>query len=312
MVMVRFADQTISNRLGAETMSKRFTVVAVGEALWDVFSDGPRFGGAPANLACHAAAMGAEVFMVSQVGDDELGDQAMTALREYGVNTDNIGRSAVYPTGTVEVKLDTAGKPQFTISENVAWDRIPWSEQLIELASKADAVCFGTLGQRHEVSRRTIQQFVAAANPSALRILDVNLRAPFYDRSVIDQSLDLANVFKLSDDELPIIAPMLGIDASESETLSQLAQRYHLRLVALTRGEHGAMLLDGKHASHAEGRRVAVQDTVGAGDSFTAVLTLGILEGSPLDVINQRACQVAAYVCSQAGATPSLPKQYRD
>jgi fructokinase len=293
-------------------MSKRFTIVALGEVLWDVFPDGPRFGGAPANLACHAAAMGAEVFMVSQVGNDQLGEKAIEALREHGVNTDHIGRSDDHPTGTVKVELDAAGKPLFTITANVAWDRIPWSDQLLDLATRTDAVCFGTLAQRHDISRRTIQEFLAAVPPAALRVLDVNLRAPFFDHAVIERSLELANVFKLSDDELPVIAPMLGIDATESSTLAQLMQHYKLRLVALTRGKDGALLFDGKHSSQAQGQPVAVKDTVGAGDSFTAVLTLGILKGMSLDTINQRACEVAAYVCSQAGATPSLPEQYGD
>jgi fructokinase len=183
---------------------------------------------------------------------------------------------------------------------------------LLGLAAKADAVCFGTLGQRHDLSRRTIQQFVAAVPPAALRVLDVNLRAPFFDHKVIARSLELANVFKLSDDELPTIAPMLGIAGSESSTLAQLMQHYHLRLVALTRGKDGALLFDGKHSSQTRGPSVTVKDTVGAGDSFTAVLTLGILKGSTLDTINEHACQVAAFVCSQAGATPTLPEQYRD
>lgn len=293
-------------------MNKRFTVVALGEVLWDVFPDGPRFGGAPANLACHAAAMGADVFMVSQVGDDELGEKAIESLRTHGVNTDHVGRSTDDPTGTVQVELDRSGKPRFTINENVAWDCIAWSDSLLELAVKADAVCFGTLGQRSEISRRTIQQFVAAVSRPALRMLDVNLRAPFYDREVIGQSLEMANVFKLSDDELPIVASMVGIDGAENEILAELARRYQLGWVALTRGQQGALLTDGTSTSRAEGRRVAVKDTVGAGDAFTAVLTLGILKGSSPDRINQRACQVAAYVCSQAGATPTLPEPYRD
>jgi fructokinase len=293
-------------------MNQQHTIVALGEMLWDVFPDGPRFGGAPANVACHAAALGADVWMVSQVGDDQLGQQAVAALRQHGVHTDPVGRSSQYPTGTVEVALDRAGKPNFTIREDVAWDHIPWSESLRDLASRADAVCFGTLAQRGDQSRQTIHRFISAVAPATLRILDVNLRPPFYDRTVIEQSLELANVLKLSDDELPVVASMLGIDAPESETLAQLAQRYQLRLIALSRGAQGALLFDGKHFSHAQGQPVEVKDTVGAGDSFTAVLTLGILKGRPLDTINQRACQVAAYVCSQAGATPPLPQQYRD
>lgn len=286
-------------------------IVAVGEVLWDVFPDGPRFGGAPANLACHAAALGVDSHMVSQVGDDELGKQAMAALREHGVNTDCVGINAEFPTGTVRVELDASGKPRFTIGENVAWDHLQWSDAADELAARATAVCFGTLGQRGEDSRQVIQRFVAATPSTALRILDVNLRAPFYDEAVIRESLQVANVLKLSDDELDLVASACGISGSEAEKLAGLNRRYNLRLVALTRGEHGATLVRENERSDADGISVEVRDTVGAGDAFTAAMTMGLLNNDPLDTINQHACRVAAFVCSQSGATPPLPEELR-
>jgi fructokinase len=292
-------------------MDGKRVIVAVGEVLWDVFPDGPRFGGAPANLACHAAALAADAHMVSRVGDDELGKQALAALREHGVNTECVGVAAEYPTGTVQVELDASGKPRFTIGENVAWDHLQWSEEMDDLAARADAVCFGTLGQRSADSRDVIRRFVAATPPTALRILDVNLRSPFYDEAVIRQSLEAANVLKLSDDELDLVAAAGDVSGSEAETLAGLSRRYELRLVALTRGEHGATLVRGTERSDGEGIRVDVEDTVGAGDAFTAAMTLGLLSNDSLDAINRHACRVAAYVCSQSGATPPLPDELR-
>jgi fructokinase len=222
-----------------------------------------------------------------------------------------VGRNPQYPTGTVQVELDDAGKPRFTIGENVAWDHLQWSDETGRLAAQCDAVCFGTLGQRSADSRGVIRRFLAATPENALRILDVNLRQPFYDDTVIQQSLELANVFKLSDDELGIVASACGIAGSEDEVLSTLRRRYELRLIALTRGGQGSTLISESERSDCEGVSVAVMDTVGAGDAFTATMTVGLLAGQPLDAINRRANEVAAYVCSQSGATPPLPDELR-
>ncbi len=216
------------------------TVVSVGEVLWDVFPDGARFGGAPANVACHAAALGARSVMVSQVGSDQLGSEAIEALRERGVVTDHVSVSATLPTGTVVVELDSAGKPSFSIGENVAWDHLAWSERLEELAVETDAVCFGTLGQRCESSRRVIEQFVSQTPPNCLRILDVNLRPPFYADELIERSLGKANILKLSDDELERVATACGLSGSEANLLDALTKRFSLQLIALTRGQRGA------------------------------------------------------------------------
>ena len=292
-------------------MNRPFAITALGEVLWDVFPDGPRFGGAPANLACHAAALGADSWMLSQVGDDALGRGALDALGEHNVNVTCVGRDSQFPTGTVQVELDDAGKPSFTIADNVAWDHLQWSEPAKQLAASCHAVCFGTLGQRSDDSRRVIQRFLAAVPETALRILDVNLRPPFFDDRVIRESLGLANVFKLSDEELDIVASACGIAGSEAEVLSTLSKRYQLRLIALTRGGSGATLFTEDERSDCEGISVDVKDTVGAGDAFTAAMTVGLLAGKPLSAVNRRAGEVAAFVCTQSGATPTLPDRLR-
>ncbi len=287
----------------------RQVIVGIGETLWDVFPDGPRFGGAPANFACSAAELGrdqVEVWMASAVGQDELGTRALAAFREHGVNTGAVATLAK-PSGQVLVQLDAEGRASYRFAEDTAWDNLDWTAELERLAARTDAVCFGTLGQRSPVTRATIQRFVSAVPERALRILDINLRTPFFSDEVIHDSLQRANILKLNDEELPALSRLYGLTGSESERMAALAGRFELRLVALTRGPRGAVLMQGSATSELPGSQVEVRDTVGAGDAFTAALTVGLLQGLDLATINRRACQVAAYVCTQAGATPSLP-----
>jgi fructokinase len=245
--------------------------------------------------------------MVSQVGEDEFGRQARSELNQRRVATGCVGVSEEFPTGTVQVELDASGKPRFTIAENVAWDHLQWSDQVDELAMRTDAVCFGTLAQRSETSRNVIGRFVSSTPPRALRVLDINLRPPFYNEDIIQHSLALANVLKLSDDELDIVAAACDVSGTEAERLEKLMGLHDLQLIALTRGAQGATLIGVDQRSDAEGVTVEVRDTVGAGDAFTATMILGMLAEQPLDTINRRAGRVAAYVCSQDGATPTLP-----
>ena len=288
-------------------MNEARIVVGLGEVLWDVFPDGPRFGGAPANFACHAAQLGADARMASAVGNDELGNKALKALQEKQVKTDCV-RQMPYPTGTVTVQLDEAGKASYEFAEDTAWDHLEWSEDLANLAKQSSAVCFGTLGQRSETSRKTIQRFVKAVPAeTSLRVFDINLRPPFYTEEIILESLRLANVLKLNDDELPILAKLCELSGTDVEIMRELSQRYGLRLVALTRGNRGAVLCRDGKVSESAGVETNVVDTVGAGDSFTAALVTGLLEDRELDEINKAACKIAAYVCSQPGATPRIP-----
>jgi len=292
-------------------MNDRFTIVGLGELLWDLFPDGPRFGGAPANFACHAAALGAEAYLVSSVGRDELGRTGRESLLAHGVTADCVTICDTAPTGTVGVTLDAAGKAQFRFAPDMAWDHLQWSNALEQLSRRCATVCFGTLAQRAEISRQTIRRFVETTTPAALRIFDINLRPPFYDDNSILESLALANILKLNDEELPIVAGLCGVSGTDAQVLGQLAEKFELEVVALTRGPHGALLWRRGELSDAPGNSVVVRDTVGAGDAFTAALAIGLLRNDPLDAINARACQVAAYVCSCPGATPPLPDEIR-
>lgn len=282
-------------------------IVGLGEILWDVFPDGPRFGGAPANFACHVAGLGARAEMVSAVGTGSFGDQAVAILRERNVGTSGVQRHESRPTGTVNVSLDDAGHASYEFAADTAWDSIRWSDDLARLAGEAGAVCFGTLGQRSDTSRETIQRFVSATPADALRTFDINLRPPFVTDSVVLRSLELANVVKLNEDELRVLASLCGLSGSDQEMLRTLARKFDLQAAALTRGREGAMLLRGDEISVSSGLDIQVVDTVGAGDSFTAAFVVGLIRGDDLDAINDRASRVAAFVCSQNGATPPLP-----
>lgn len=288
----------------------RFNIVGVGEVLWDLLPGGQQMGGAPANFTCHARALGAEACLVSRVGNDDLGHEIIARLGALGVHTDAIAIDALHPTSTVSVELD-AGQPRYVIHEGAAWDFIEATSGALAAVRVADAVCFGTLGQRSEPSRSAIISLVNAAPPPALRILDVNLRQNFFSSRLINESLAFANVLKLSDVELPQLAAMFDLRGDERSQIRQLAERNMLRVVACTRGERGSVLYSEGRWSEHPGLPANVVDTVGAGDSFTAALTLGLLAGWDLDRINETANTVSAFVCSQPGATPPLPPHLR-
>lgn len=288
-----------------------FRVVGIGEILWDVFPEKRVLGGAPANFAFHARSLGAAAAVVSRVGTDELGDQIVAEVGTHGVETRFLERDPVHPTGTVSVRVDTKGKPVYEIHEDVAWDFIAAGDEALGYVSEADAICFGSLAQRSSTSQRTIQRLLAGVPETALKVFDVNLRQSFYSPETIESSLVLANVLKLSDDELPAIAGMMDVSGSDEACLEELARRFSLRLAALTRGSKGSLLWSEKEIStHPGVAPPEMRDTVGAGDSFTATAVMGLLAGHPLDRVNDQANRVASWVCSQDGAAPALPEEY--
>ncbi len=285
----------------------RQIIVGIGELLWDLLPGGKKLGGAPANFTYHATALGHSGIVASCVGDDPLGCEIRTTLEKLSLETAYIALAHDFPTGTVAVRLDPMGVPTYDIKEGVAWDHIPPSPQFDELAAQADAICFGSLAQRAEQSRRTIHAFVDKARPEALRVFDVNLRQHFFTKEIIQQSLHLANVLKVSDEELPTFQDALSIPHTGEDAITFIADEFNLEAVALTRGSKGSVLFSGGEISRHNGFPAKVVDTVGAGDSFTAALVAGLLSGFSLDEINEKANRLAAYVCSRPGGTPELP-----
>ena len=287
------------------------TIVGLGEILWDILPSGKTLGGAPANFAYHAQKLGGSSVIVSCVGNDELGRQIISSLENMDMTSKYLSVDKAHPTGVVSANINNEGEPSYLIQEEVAWDYIPDTPSLRELAFKCDAVCFGTAAQRFHLSRTTIQTFVGLMGHDSLRVFDLNLRQNFYSHQVIETSLGLANVFKLNMKELSVVKKLLGLSGDERKLLNELTRRYNLRLIALTRGKDGSILFSEGNISKHEGYRVKVEDTVGAGDAFVAALVTGLLSGYALDDLHNKANRVASYICSKHGATPSLTDEIR-
>jgi fructokinase len=286
---------------------RRHTVVGLGELLWDLLPSGKQLGGAPANFAYITNLLGDVGIPASRVGRDSLGDEAIQRLAQLGLNAAFVQRDPIHLTGTVKVEIDIAGQPRFDILDPVAWDFLDWTPAWQQLANEADAVCFGSLAQRSSQSRLTIRSFLQATGPQAVRIFDVNLRQNFYTAQILAESMKLATIVKLNHEELPRIVHLLECESGgEKDSVRRLLSSYDLKLVCVTRGNGGSLLISTDECSEHPGFEVTVADTVGAGDAFTAALANGYLRGESLAQINETANRVGAWVASQSGATPPL------
>ena len=287
---------------------KKPKIISFGEVLWDLFPDGERFGGAPANFACHAALQGAEVMICSAVGDDRHGHDAVRILSDYEIDVSLMQTVPTAPTGTVGVNLDNEGKPSFVIHENSAWDKLQWTNKIDTKVRSADAICFGTLGQRSKMARRTIQKALKVATSIELpRIVDINLRPPFYDADIIRESIQLASILKMSDEEVAAVCAVFEIDLQQGleAALRSLMKVGQLKMIVVTRGSEGALLLTTDEINTQTGIPCKVIDTVGAGDAFTAAFLIRELQGTEKSENLRESCMVAAKVCSHAGAVPT-------
>ena len=280
---------------------KKKVIVGIGEILWDMLPTGKALGGAPANFAYHAKRLGEEGWAVSAIGDDPLGREIMDIVGEKRLN--NLIAVTDKPTGTVQVTLDAHGVPTYNIMEDVAWDNIPFTPEMEALAKRADAVCFGSLVQRMG-SRDAVLKFLRATRPEALRVFDINLRQHYYPKEVLDTSLRLANILKINDEEIRIVADMFGLEGDDTAACRSLVERYDLQLVILTKGADGSEVITATEAIPQTVGKVEVVDTVGAGDSFTAAFVGSYLRGASLSEAQRLANETAAYVCSCKGAMP--------
>lgn len=285
------------------------TVVGIGELLWDMLPGGKKIGGAPANFAYHVSQFGIPATVVSAVGCDELGDELMQELSQkpMGVLIDKVD----HPTGTVAVELAGKGMPTYDIKQDVAWDNIPFTPELEALAKRTQAVCFGSLAQRSDVSRSTIQKFISAMpdEPGRLKIFDINLRQGYHTPQIIEKSLEVCNVLKINGEELEILGRMFDLpECGVKETCCTLLERYDLDILVLTCGANGSWLFTPEAVSFKPTPKVEVADTVGAGDSFTAAFTAAILGGKTIDEAHELAVKLSAFVCTQHGAMPLHPE----
>jgi fructokinase len=288
--------------MSAET----YTVVGLGELLWDIFPDGKQLGGAPANFAYMINLLGDTGIVASRVGEDDLGREAKQRLQTLGLQTSFLQGDANHATGTVKVDVDPAGQPTFKIAAPVAWDFFQWTSQWRSLAQQADAVCFGSLAQRCATSRGTIRAFLKAVRPEATRVFDVNLRQNFYSAETLSESAALAEIIKVNHEELPIVAKLLGLPFvyDERRAAQWLRDTYGSKLVCITRGAKGSLVLGEDEISEHSGYPVYVADTVGAGDAYTAALVYHYLRHASASTLNEAANRMGAWVAGQTGATP--------
>lgn len=287
-------------------MNKRYKVAGIGEVLWDQLPQGDVLGGAPANVAYHAGQLGAESYIISAVGKDKLGDEIISRLLKKSINL-LVSRTA-YPTGTVKVTLDDKGVPDFVITKDVAWDHIELTNECINLAGQLDSVCFGSLAQRNKVSHHAIVKFLNLVPDNALKIFDINLRQNFYDKQLINESLNISNILKINVDELLVVAKLFGWEGDEEYLCRKLLDIYELKLVAYTCGTKGSYLYSKDEKSFLKTPVVKVKDTIGAGDSFTAALMVSLLNGNTLIKCHTLAVDISAFVCENEGAMPEYTK----
>lgn len=282
-------------------MERKKVIVGIGELLWDMLPSGKAIGGAPANFAYHAGRLGEEGWVVSAVGDDALGHEILDVLDEKRLHS--LVAMVDKPTGTVQVSLDDAGVPTYTIVEDVAWDHIPYTPKMQDLASRADAVCFGSLVQRNG-SRASVLKFLEAVPASALKVFDINIRQHFYTPEILRKSLEIADVLKINDEEIVTLSEMFGLGSDPREACRKLIGQYSLRFVLLTKGAQGSEVISPDEVIPQGVGKVDVVDTVGAGDAFTAAFTVAYLRGDSLADAQKLAGEVTAYVCSHKGAMP--------
>lgn len=286
-------------------------IVGLGEALWDVLPEGKKLGGAPANFAYHAGQYGDNTVAISALGEDKLADETVEALESKRLNY--VMPRVPYPTGTVQVTLDDAGVPTYDIRENVAWDNIPFTDEVKQIAENCRAVCFGSLAQRNVVSRQTIQAFIDATPADCLRVFDINLRQNFYNKEILTESVKRCNVLKINDEELVQVGRLFGYPGLDMrEKCRLILSRYSLRMLVLTCGVNGSYVFTANEEYFQPTPKVQVADTVGAGDSFTGSFCAAILRGLPVADAHRLAVEVSAYVCTQNGAMPEIPQEIRE
>lgn len=271
---------------------------------------GPRLGGATANFAYYVSLLGENGLIASRIGDDRLGQQAKAQISANGLSTDAIQQDNIYPTGTVNVLIKPGGEPNYMIEDDVAWAHMCWTPEWQAIATRTDAICFGTVARHKTNSATAIDAFLDALNPSALCLCDVNLRESRYNVTLLKDSFHRAHVVKLNDGELNMVSELLNLGGRDLEFKArQLLVKYNLHMVCVTRGAEGSLLITATDTVTHPGVKVEVEDTIGAGDSFTAILACGYLNQVPLKHISEAANQLGAWVASAKGATPEVDEE---
>ncbi|MEN8258775.1 MAG: carbohydrate kinase [Thermodesulfobacteriota bacterium] len=280
-------------------------IVSVGEIVWDQFPERSVLGGAPLNVAYHLQARGLPVLVASRIGDDDLGRHTLDKIKEIGLAVDAIQIDANRPTGRVVVTMDSHNEPHFDIAKPAAWDHIQAAEVESVVGGGSFHLVCGTLAQREPESRQAIRSLWQHADTI---FYDVNLRPPFTPMEHVKESLEAAHVVKVNSEELAVLNEVLvGKTGSEEEMAAALLNAFDLKLLAVTRGSEGALLINREECCSHSGFPVTVADTVGSGDAFFSGIIAGFLAGSPLQSCLEEANRLGSYVASKAGATPAYP-----
>jgi fructokinase len=279
-------------------------VIGIGELLWDILPSEKKLGGAPCNFVYHAQQQGANGMVISAIGDDNLGMEIMEVLKEKKIFTGLIQVND-RPTSKVDVTLSRGGVPEYCIHENVAWDYIKFNQKIAKKVAEADIICFGSLAQRSVISRQSIEKILKSCKADALIVYDINLRQSYFGKEIIENSLKLCNVLKLNEDELPIVSELLKLSSpDDAGQIKELIKKYHLKLVAFTRGAEGSLLVTPTEKSELATLKVQVRDTIGAGDSFTAAMMVGFSKEQSLEELHRKAVEISGFVCASVGAMP--------
>jgi fructokinase len=278
--------------------------IGIGEVLWDLLPTGKLVGGAPSNFAYHTQQQGASSCIVSAVGNDSNGNEIKEALLKKNLTTDYI-QTVDYPTGTVDVNLNSSGEPSYSINENVAWDYISLPKNIDKQIKHTAILCFGSLAQRNAYTRNSIKKIIQKVNDDCLIVFDINIRQSYYNKEIIQESLAFCNVLKLNVDELAILRSLLNLKGLDDKVvIEKLMKQYNLKLVALTYGSKGSVLMTPNNVSQLKTPKINVLDTIGAGDSFTATMAMEFVKDKSLDKVHQRAIEVSSFVCQSNGAMP--------
>lgn len=279
------------------------TIICFGEVLWDVLPTGKLAGGAPMNVAYHLNNFGWQTQVISRIGWDDLGRELLGFLQQKGVGTDMLQIDGLLPTGTVAVSLDKNGSPAYEIVAPVAWDNIQMTAKQAEVISQSAAFVYGSLSTRQPQTYRSLQQLLPLAT---LRVLDINLRAPFYNQNRITALLQSADIVKLNDEELDLLTDWYKLSTTMNAAMEQIAERFKLQQLIVTRGADGAIALTEEGFTEQTGFPITVKDTIGSGDSFLAAYLYTYLKGKSSTESLEFAAATGAYVATCAGANPSM------
>jgi len=287
-------------------------VIGLGEAVWDLFPDSRRAGGAPGNVAYQVQQLGGRALVATRFGRDEAGQALADHLAGEGLDLSLVQWDESLPTGAVTVHLEDPAHPHYTIHAPAAWDNLEATPALLDAARRADAICFGTLAQRGSPSRETIHRVLGAAGPRCLVVYDINLRQQFYDREWIERSLAASKIAKLNHDEVAIIAPLLGLPAKPIDFARALLGETAVEAVCVTRAEEGCLVVTSNETIDIPGERVKVVDAVGSGDAFSAAMIMSLCRGWDLEKAVRFANRVGALMATKPGATPRIAGEYSE